>query len=157
MVTRRLRPLMIEGHVIHQIGLPFHWAFAGECVGGNANDLTSLVADPNVSMHECKAFACQVHAGRHGGPTPRPTVAPAPSPTDEPDPGNASQQPSLRGDSDMASREKELGTLPQTGEPPRESVVGTRRTPGLPVSPRSCPEPPPCHRFLHRYDSLYRL
>ena len=44
--------------------MPFHWAFAGEVVGGNANDLTSLVADPNVSMHECKAFACQVHAGR---------------------------------------------------------------------------------------------
>ena len=32
-------------------------------VGDNANDLTSLVADPNVSMHEAKAFACQVYAG----------------------------------------------------------------------------------------------
>ena len=52
MVTRRLRPLLVEGRVVHQIGLPFHWAFAGEVVGDNANDLTSLVADPNVSMHE---------------------------------------------------------------------------------------------------------
>lgn len=74
MVTRRLRPLRIEGRIIHQIGLPFHWAFAGEVVGGNANDLTALVADPNVSMHEAKAFACQVLAGRLGGPQPTPTV-----------------------------------------------------------------------------------
>jgi formate dehydrogenase major subunit len=64
MVTRRLRPLRIDGRTIHQVGLPFHWAFAGEVVGGNANDLTALVADPNVSMHECKAFACQVTAQR---------------------------------------------------------------------------------------------
>jgi formate dehydrogenase major subunit len=74
MVTRRLRPLLIEGRTIHQIGLPFHWAFAGEVVGGNANDLTSLVADPNVSMHECKAFACQVFAGRQAGSELNPTV-----------------------------------------------------------------------------------
>ncbi len=74
MVTRRLRPLLIEGRIIHQIGLPFHWAFAGEVVGANANDLTALVADPNVSMHEAKAFACQVRAGRVGGPQQTPTV-----------------------------------------------------------------------------------
>ncbi len=36
MVTRRLRPLLIEGRIVHQVGLPFHWAFAGEVVGGNA-------------------------------------------------------------------------------------------------------------------------
>ena len=54
MVTRRIRPLLVEGRVVHQVGLPFHWSFAGETVGGNANDLTSLLADPNVSMHEAK-------------------------------------------------------------------------------------------------------
>ena len=72
MVTRRIRPLTVEGRVVHQIGLPFHWSFAGEVVGGNANDLTSLVADPNVSMHEGKVFTCQVVAGRSAGPPPRP-------------------------------------------------------------------------------------
>jgi formate dehydrogenase major subunit len=86
MVTRRLWPMRIEGRVVHQIGLPFHWAFAGEVVGDNANDLTSLVADPNVSMHEAKAFACRVHAGRRNGEAPRPTQPPAPWPTPEPMP-----------------------------------------------------------------------
>jgi formate dehydrogenase major subunit len=77
MVTRRLWPLRVGGQTLHQIGLPFHWAFAGEVVGDNANDLTALVADPNVSMHEAKAFACQVEAGRRDGAKASPTKQPA--------------------------------------------------------------------------------
>ena len=97
MVTRRLRPFVVEGRVVHQIGLPFHWAFAGESVGSNANDLTALVADPNVSMHDCKAFACQVQAGRLDGHAPKPTVPTAPWPTLDPVPDTpASAQPEGR-------------------------------------------------------------
>ncbi len=97
MVTRRLRPLLIKGRVVHQIGIPFHWAFAGESVGGNANDLTSLVADPNVSMHECKAFACQVQAGRLDGHAAGPTKPLAPWPTRDPVPDTpAASQPEGR-------------------------------------------------------------
>ena len=97
MVTRRLRPLLVEGRTVHQVGLPFHWAFAGEVVGGNANDLTSLVADPNVSMHEAKAFACQIYAGRLAGHTPTPTKSAAPWPTREPVPDTpAAAQPEGR-------------------------------------------------------------
>jgi formate dehydrogenase major subunit len=94
MVTRRLRPLVIEGRTVHQVGLPFHWAFAGEVVGGNANDLTSLIADPNVSMHEVKAFVCEVRAGRHMGRPPRPTVRAVRWPTRGPVPDTpAAAQP----------------------------------------------------------------
>jgi formate dehydrogenase major subunit len=97
MVTRRLRPLSVEGRIIHQIGIPFHWAFAGEVVGDNANDLTSLVADPNVSMHECKAFACQVRAGRSGERAPTATKPAAPWPMHGPVPDTpASAQPEGR-------------------------------------------------------------
>jgi formate dehydrogenase major subunit len=97
MVTRRLRPFVVEGRVVHQIGLPFHWAFAGEVVGGNANDLTALLADPNVSMHESKAFTCQVQAGRLEGQAPHPTVPTAHWPTLDPIPDTpASAQPEGR-------------------------------------------------------------
>jgi formate dehydrogenase major subunit len=97
MVTRRMWPLKVDGRVVHQIGIPFHWAFAGEVVGDNANDLTSLVADPNVSMHEAKAFACQVYPGRRKGAVPKPTKAPAPWPTREPVPDTpAAAQPEGR-------------------------------------------------------------
>ena len=64
LVTRRIKPMVIDGKVIHQIGVPFQWGYAGETVGGIANDLTSLVGDPNVTMHEAKVFACKVRAGR---------------------------------------------------------------------------------------------
>ena len=86
LVTRRMWPLRVGGRMVHQIGLPFHWAFAGEVVGDNANDITSLVADPNVSMHEAKAFACQVYPGRRPGTAPKPTKRPAPWPTRDPVP-----------------------------------------------------------------------
>ena len=86
LVTRRLKPLLVEGRVIHQIGVPFHWGFAGETVGAVANDLTSLVADPNVSMHEAKVFACQVSAGRLAEQEPKPTVPMAPWPNRNPVP-----------------------------------------------------------------------
>jgi formate dehydrogenase major subunit len=97
LVTRRLQPFVVEGRAVHQIGLPIHWSFAGESVGATANDLTALVGDPNVMIHEAKAFACQVHAGRLGEPVPVPTVPPAPWPTREPIPNTpAAAQPEGR-------------------------------------------------------------
>ncbi|MBV9851622.1 MAG: formate dehydrogenase, partial [Armatimonadetes bacterium] len=86
LVTRRIRPMTVEGKVIHQVGIPFQWGFAGETVGGIANDLTSLVADPNVSMHEAKVFACKVRAGRADGQPRTPTKPMAPWPSRAPIP-----------------------------------------------------------------------
>ncbi|HEX5322723.1 MAG TPA: hypothetical protein VFW40_02975, partial [Capsulimonadaceae bacterium] len=94
MVTRRIKPMVVEGRTVHQIGIPFHWGYAGEVVGSVANDLPSLVADPNVSMHEAKAFACQVRVGRVSDQPTQPSVPPAPWPTREPVPDTpASAQP----------------------------------------------------------------
>jgi formate dehydrogenase major subunit len=64
MVTRRMRPLHIRGHQVHQIGLPFHWGFQGRSRGSIANDLTHMVLEPNVGIEEAKAFTCNVRAGR---------------------------------------------------------------------------------------------
>lgn len=93
MVTRRLKPLRVQGRTIHQIGLPFHWGYAGETKGAIANDLTSLVAESNVSMHEAKAFACQLEPGRinrDGHPATK-TFAPWPTRECVPDTPRAAQ------------------------------------------------------------------
>jgi formate dehydrogenase major subunit len=60
LVTRRLRPFTIDGKVVHQVGMPWHWGYEGLVKGDVVNELTSLVGDPNVSIHEGKAFVCQV-------------------------------------------------------------------------------------------------
>lgn len=49
---------------MHQIGLPLHWGYAGETVGAIANDVIPVLTELNVRMHEGKAFACEVRAGR---------------------------------------------------------------------------------------------
>jgi formate dehydrogenase major subunit len=64
MITARLKPLTIQGRTIHQIGIPIHWGYSGEVVGDSANELTALVTEANVSMHEAKAFVCSIRAGR---------------------------------------------------------------------------------------------
>ena len=95
---------------MHQIGLPFHWAFAGEVVGDNANDLTSLVADPNVSMHEVKVFACQVTPGGAGRACEADQAPARRWPTREPVPDTpAAAQP--EGGSAMTSRDMALADL----------------------------------------------
>jgi formate dehydrogenase major subunit len=60
LVTRRLRPLSINGQTLHQVGMPWHWGYEGLSRGDVVNELTSLVGDPNVSIHEGKAFVCNV-------------------------------------------------------------------------------------------------
>jgi formate dehydrogenase major subunit len=60
LVTRRLQPLVIDGQIVHHVGMPFHWGYMGVVTGEAANDLTALVGDPNVAIHEAKAFMCNV-------------------------------------------------------------------------------------------------
>jgi formate dehydrogenase major subunit len=60
LVTSRLRPFKLKDRTVHQVGLPMHWGYNGIVKGDIANDLCSLVADPNVTIHEAKAFLCQV-------------------------------------------------------------------------------------------------
>ena len=67
LVTRRMRPFVINGKPVHEIGLPWHWGWQGLAQGDVVNNLSALVADPNVSIHEGKAFTCNVRAGKRGG------------------------------------------------------------------------------------------
>ena len=63
LVTRRLRPLQIDGSTVHHVGMPWHWGYEGLTTGDIMNELTPLVGDPNVSIHEGKAFVCNVEKG----------------------------------------------------------------------------------------------
>jgi formate dehydrogenase major subunit len=60
LVTRRLRPLQIDGRTVHQVGMPWHWGYEGVVKGSVVNELTALVGDPNVTIHEGKAFVCNI-------------------------------------------------------------------------------------------------
>jgi formate dehydrogenase major subunit len=60
LVTRRMRPFNINGKTVHQVGMPWHWGYEGLSKGDVVNELTALVGDPNVSIHEGKAFVCNV-------------------------------------------------------------------------------------------------
>jgi formate dehydrogenase major subunit len=63
LVTHRMRPLQVDGRTLHQVGLPWHWGYEGVVTGAVANDLTALVGDPNVTIHEGKAFVCNIEKG----------------------------------------------------------------------------------------------
>jgi len=67
LVTRRMRPFVVAGKTVHQIGIPWHWGWQGTARGDVVNNLSVLVGDPNVSIHEGKVFTCDLRAGKKGG------------------------------------------------------------------------------------------
>ena len=73
LVTDRLRPLRIEGRVVHQVWLPYHWGQGGLVSGDSTNDLFGISLDPNVLIQESKVGTCDVQPGRR--PTGRTLLA----------------------------------------------------------------------------------
>jgi formate dehydrogenase major subunit len=63
LVTRRIRPFQLRDKVVHHVGLPWHWGYKGLTTGDVVNNLSALVGDPNVTIHEAKVFVCQVSKG----------------------------------------------------------------------------------------------
>ncbi len=61
MVTKRFKPFQINGQVVHQVGLPWHWGYTGLSQGDSANVLTPPVGDANTMIPETKAFLCNVY------------------------------------------------------------------------------------------------
>jgi formate dehydrogenase major subunit len=61
MVTKRIRPLTVDGKVVHTVGVPIHWGFMGIAKPGFlANTLTPSVGDANSQTPEFKAFLVKV-------------------------------------------------------------------------------------------------
>ena len=60
-VTKRLRPLTVQGRTVHHVGLPIHWGFKGRAKPGYlTNTLTPFVGDANTNTPEFKAFLVDV-------------------------------------------------------------------------------------------------
>jgi len=61
LVTKRFRPFTIQGTVVHQVGLPWHFGWLYPKDGGDsANLLTPSTGDPNTRIPETKAFMVNV-------------------------------------------------------------------------------------------------
>ena len=59
-VTKRIRPLLVNGQTTWTIGIPVHWGFVGLTAGSMANQLTSFVGDANTKCPEFKSFLVNV-------------------------------------------------------------------------------------------------
>jgi formate dehydrogenase major subunit len=64
LVSRRIRPLHLNGKTVHQIAMPFHFGSAGPVKGGATNDLIPISGEPNVTIMEAKALTCNIVPGR---------------------------------------------------------------------------------------------
>jgi formate dehydrogenase major subunit len=60
-VTKRIRPLRVNGKTVHHVGIPFHWGFKGVAKSGYlANTLTPFVGDANSQTPEFKSFLVNI-------------------------------------------------------------------------------------------------
>jgi len=67
LVTDRIPVYEFEGRRLHTVGLPYHYGPNGPSdlqKADIANDLMPVSLEPNVSIHEAKAFSCNLEKGR---------------------------------------------------------------------------------------------
>ena len=66
LVTRRIKPMLVDGKRTYQIGIPIHWGFRGIAEDAGRTSLTSVnllsptVVDPNAYTPEFKGFLVKV-------------------------------------------------------------------------------------------------
>ena len=60
LVTPRLQPLAVQGRIVHQVGLPYHFGGRGLVRGDVVNDLVAISEEPNVRIMEAKGLLCNV-------------------------------------------------------------------------------------------------
>jgi formate dehydrogenase major subunit len=67
LVTDRMRSLEINGKVVHQVGMPYHWGDRGLVKGDIVNDLLAISEEPNVKIFESKGLTCNLVKGGGDG------------------------------------------------------------------------------------------
>ncbi len=60
LVTNRFQPFRVDGRLVHEVGVVWHFGWEGIVKGDSANVLTSHVGDANTMIPEYKAFLCDV-------------------------------------------------------------------------------------------------
>lgn len=64
LVTARIPSLRVNGRIVHQVAMPYHFGPNGLVKGDVVNDLLAISEEPNVRIMESKALTCAVVAGR---------------------------------------------------------------------------------------------
>jgi len=59
-VTERIQPLTVNGKVVHEVAMPWHWGFKGLSTGPSANTLTIDAVDVSANIPEYKVCLCKV-------------------------------------------------------------------------------------------------
>ena len=59
-VTKRIRPLTVDGKTTYTVGIPVHWGFVGITTGSMANNLTPFIGDANTRCPEFKSFLVDI-------------------------------------------------------------------------------------------------
>ena len=60
-VTKRIKPLDVNGQKVHHVGIPIHWGFKGVArIGYLSNTLTPFVGDANTQTPEYKSFLVNI-------------------------------------------------------------------------------------------------
>ncbi len=63
LVTSRIKPFIIDENPVEQVGMPWHFGYAGKATGDSANVLTPEVISPSSNIPEYKAFLCNIEKG----------------------------------------------------------------------------------------------
>jgi formate dehydrogenase major subunit len=64
LVSDRIPVYDFDGRRIHTLGLPYHWGSNGLVKGDVVNNIIPVLLEPNVSIHEAKAFTANLVKGR---------------------------------------------------------------------------------------------
>ncbi len=75
--TARLKPMTVQGRIVHQVGLPwcFGWKFPEKTGGDSANLLTPNVGDANTMIPETKVFQVDISKTKPGDADPGSLIA----------------------------------------------------------------------------------
>jgi anaerobic selenocysteine-containing dehydrogenase len=59
-VTKRLKPFVINGKTVHQVGVIWHWGYMGLSTGDSGNVLVPFIGDANTRIPESKCFRVNI-------------------------------------------------------------------------------------------------